>query len=515
MDFVTIINKLNEIIWSTPVIFILVGVSIVYTVATKFDMLRSVKLQLKLLMSGTSGSEDGISPYETFCTVIAYRVAVGNVGGIAVAIMYGGPGAVFWMPITALISSAVAYAENSLGQIYKIRQDGQYRGGPYNYMETALGWRPLSIIFALLALFAVPLIVSGPSANNIGMAFENSFGINPLITGAIVAFILFRVISDGIRGIAKFSTFIVPIMTIAYLAITAILLVVNASQILPTLSLIVSSAFSRDAVFGGLLGSAFIYGVKRAVNSSGVGMGETPPAAAAAECAHPAEQGLINTFSCYVDVAVCICSAIMMLITDSFNVLGPNGNFTHIGQGSSIMAEQAASGTAGVVWVQAAANTVLPGIGSIIIALCLTFFAFSTTVAYYYEGEASLAYLARNKDEKTRSKMIWVLRIAMPIMFFLWSNVSAATAWAASEVALGLMLWVNGIALVFLFPVVIKVYNDYKAQLKAGKEPYFNPQKLGIKNADIWMDINKDKIAMDTDEVNIPINVSKGKSVEV
>ncbi|MCC8165373.1 MAG: alanine:cation symporter family protein [Planctomycetes bacterium] len=481
--------------WALPVILLLLFVSIAYCVAMGFGTLRNWRLQFKLLRAGGGGSEEGISPFQTFCAVAAYRVAVGNIGGVCVAILAGGPGALFWMLVTSLITSAIAYAENSLGQLYKVRQDGQYRGGPYNYIESGLGWRPLAVVFALLALVAVPLFVSGAGANNIGMAFQNSMGIPPAVSGAVVAVLLFLVISGGVRRIAKFSTIIVPVMTLMYLAMTIIILVVNYDKIIGVIELVISSAFSMNSIYGGLFGSAVVYGVKRAVNSSGAGMGETPPQAAAAESPHPAEQGLINAFTVYIDVTVCICSGVMVLITNCFNVLGPDGSYMYVGTGSPIMAEQAASATAGVVWVQEACNTVLPSLGGVIVAFSLLFFAFSTTVAYYYEGESGLAYLARNKSQKTRDKMIWVLRIAQPLMFFAWFNVTAATAWAVSEIALGLMIWVNGIALIFLFPTVIRVYNDYMAQIRAGEpQPHFNPHKLGIKNADVWMDLNKESI---------------------
>ena len=477
-----------------PVILLLLFVSIAYCFAMGFGTLRNWKLQFHLLFSGESGSEEGISPFQTFCAVAAYRVAVGNIGGVMVAIMYGGPGALFWMVVTSLLTSAIAYAENSLGQLYKVRQDGQYRGGPYNYMESGLGWRPLAIVFALLAVIAVPLFVSGAGANNIGMAFENSLGMSTIGTGGIVSFFLFMIISGGVRRIAKFSTAIVPLMTFLYLAMTIILLVTNIEKIPGMLGMVLSSAFGADAIYGGLFGSAISYGVKRAVNSSGAGMGETPPQAAAAESPHPAEQGLINAFTVYIDVTVCLCSGFMALITDCFNVLGKEGTYMHIGAGSPVMATQAASNTVGVVWVQEACNTVLPSIGGIVVAFSLLFFAFSTTVAYYYEGESGLAYLFRNASQRTRNIMIWILRIAQPVMFFMWFQVTAGTAWAVSEIALGLMIWVNGIALIFLFPKVILVYKDYMEQLKAGEKPHFNPHKLGIKNADVWMDLNKESI---------------------
>ena len=494
MTLSDVINMVNGYIWSMPVILLLLFVSIAYCFAMGFGTLRNWRLQFALLRAGGGGSEEGISPFQTFCAVAAYRVAVGNIGGVCVAILYGGPGALFWMLVTSLITSAIAYAENSLGQLYKVRQDGQYRGGPYNYMESGLGWRPLAVVFALLAVIAVPLFVSGAGANNIGMAFELSLGLSPVGTGAIVSFFLFMIISGGVRRIAKFSTVIVPIMTLLYLGMTVILLVVNAGKIPGMIGMVLSSAFGANAIYGGLFGSALSYGVKRAVNSSGAGMGETPPQAAAAESPHPAEQGLINAFTVYIDVTVCLCSGFMVLITDCFNVLGRDGGYMHVGAGSTVMADQAATNTVGVVWVQEACNTVLPSAGGIIVAFSLLFFAFSTTVAYYYEGESGLAYLARNASQRTRDILIWILRVAQPIMFFMWFQVTAGTAWAVSEIALGLMIWVNGVALIFLFPTVIKVYRDYMNQLKAGEKPHFNPQTLGIKNAEVWMDLNKESI---------------------
>lgn len=410
MDFSALIMQIDNILWATPLIILTFGLALVYCFAIKFGNVTQFKLQWKLLTKG-EGSEEGLSAFETFCSVAAYRVAVGNIGGVMVAIMYGGPGAVVWM---------------------------------------------------------------------------------------IIAVLLFMVISGGVRRIAKFSTIIVPFMTIGYLIITIIVLITHASNIGPTLAMMFSSAFGGGhAIFGGMLGAAFSYGVKRAVNSSGSGFGETPPSAAAAETPHPANQGLVNAFSVYIDVAVCACSGIMALVTDCFNVLNTDGTtFKYIGAGSAQMQAQADSMTAGVVWVQEAANTALPVIGGIIIAIALTCFAYSTCIAYYYEGESGLAYLTRKANDKTRKTLIWGIRIIMPIFFFIWSNVTASTAWAISEIMFAIMSWLNLLTLIFLLPNVKKIYDDFFQQLKAGIEvPYFNPKKLGIKNVDLWMDINKDLIA--------------------
>ncbi len=501
MDFATIFPKLSSIVWATPLIALTFGGALIYCIVMKFGNITKAGLQWKLMKTG-GGSQHGISPFETFCSVIAYRVAVGNIGGVMVAIMSGGPGSVIWMIITALVTSAIAYAENSLGQIYKVRMDGQYRGGPYFYMQNGIPWKTLgkvmAVIFALFATVGVPLLVTGPSANNIAMAFQNSFGISPAISGAVIAIMLFLVISGGIRRIASVATIIVPFMTIGYLLVAIITCVGNLDALPGTIKMMFASAFNVDAAFGGMMGAAFSYGVKRAVNSSGSGFGETPPVAASAECSHPATQGLVNAFSVYIDVAVCFCSGIIALVSDCFNVVGADGSYIHIGQGSAQMAAEAASNSATVVWVQEGANTVMPGIGGALVAIALTLFAYSTCIAYYYEGESGLAYLARNKSEGFRKKFIWAIRILMPITFFVWALVPSAVAWAISEVMFGLMAWFNLIALMILIPVVKKVYDDYFAQRKLGvKEPYFNPKKLGIKGCDVWMEINKDLIEAD------------------
>ena len=501
MDIASAIMTIDNLLWATPLIALTFGLAVAYCIAMKFGNVTKAKLQWNLLTKG-GGSEEGLSAFETFCSVAAYRVAVGNIGGVMVAIMYGGPGAIFWMIVTALVTSAIAYAENSLGQIYKVRMDGQYRGGPYFYMERGIPWKTLgkimAVIFALFATIGVPLLVTGPSANNIAQAFELSFGAPRWIVGLVIAVLLFLVISGGVRRIAKFSTIIVLFMTIGYLIITVIVLVGHADNIIPSISMILGSAFNKHAIFGGMMGGAFSYGVKRAVNSSGSGFGETPPSAAAAETPHPATQGLVNAFSVYIDVAVCLCSGIMAVVSGCFNVIGADGTYMYIGTGSPMMQQLAESGTANVTWVQEAANSVIPSIGGMVIAIALTCFAYSTCIAYYYEGESGLAYLMRNASEKTRKTVIWMIRILMPVMFFIWTLVTASTAWAVSEIMFALMAWFNLIALLFLLPTVKKVYDDYMKQRKAGVEtPYFNPQKLGIKNCDVWMDINKDLIAKD------------------
>lgn len=490
--------KLDTIVWSNPIIFLILGSAVFFTIILKGVQVRNIKHQIQLLF-GANDSDAGISPFATFCTVIGYRVGTANVAGVAVAILSGGPGAVFWMLVTSILDTAISYAECSLGQCYKIKQDGEYRGGAYYYIERGLGIKPLAVVYALLTFICVPILTVAPHAFSITSGFKNSIGVSQYITGAIIAVLLFFVISGGIKRIAKTAELIVPFMTIGFILMTVIVMILRIKEIPEAFSLIIRCAFGQHAMFGGLLGSAVLWGVKRSVNSSGAGMGEAVPAASATECSHPGVQGLINSLSVYIDLFVCICTALMIILTDCFNVLDQTGANLYIGKGSASVASGSAE--VGIAWTQEALNSIFPGnFGGILLAFFLFFFAFATLLNYYYQGETAIAYMLYKQSPKTRKIAIWGLRIAMPLIFYYFAIQSAATSFASGEVGVGLMVWFNVIVLLIMSPTIKKIFDDYMAQRKAGIEkPVFNPQKLGIKNADLWMEINADKIAKEGD----------------
>ncbi|MDO4555384.1 MAG: amino acid carrier protein [Lachnospiraceae bacterium] len=486
---------LNNLVWSNPIIFLILGSAVYFTIRLEGVQVRNIPHQIHLLFS-SSGSDTGISPFATFCTVIGYRVGTANVAGVAVAVWSGGPGAIFWMLVTSILDTAISYAECALGQVYKIKQDGEYRGGAYYYIQRGLGNKPIALVYAGLTLICVPILTVAPHAFSITSGFKNSLGVSQYITGAIAAVLLFIVVSGGIRRIAKTAEMVVPFMTIGFVLLTIVVLVLNFHALPAALATIVSSAFGKDAMFGGLLGTAVLWGVKRSVNSSGAGMGEAVPAASATECKHPGVQGLVNSFSVYIDLFVCLCTGLIIIVTDCYNVLGTSGQVLYVGQGSAVMAQQAAEDSAGIVWAQEALNTIFPGgLGATILAFFLFFFAFTTLLNYYYQGETAIAYLLYNKTQKTRRAVIWGLRVAMPLVFYYFAIQKSSTSFASGELGVGLMVWFNVIILLLMSPVIVKVYKDYKEQKKAGQEPIFNPEKLGIKNADIWMEINAEAIA--------------------
>lgn len=487
---------LNNLVWSNPIIFLILGSAIFFTIILRGVQVRNIKHQVQLLFS-SSESEAGISPFATFCTVIGYRVGTANVAGVAVAIWSGGPGAVFWMLITSILDTAISYAECALGQVYKIKQDGEYRGGAYYYIQRGMGLRKLAFVYAFLTLICVPILTVAPHAFSITSGFKTSLGVSQYITGAIAAILLFVVVSGGIRRIAKTAELLVPFMTIGFVILTIIIIVMNAGEVPEAFSLIIGSTFGKDAVFGGLMGTAVLWGVKRSVNSSGAGMGEAVPAASATECSHPGVQGLVNSFSVYIDVFVCICTALIIILTDCFNVQDAAGNLLHVSGGSTAIANQTVE--PGISWAQEALNTIFPGgIGATVLAFFLFFFAFTTLLNYYYQGETAIAYMLHNKSKKTRRTAIWVLRIVMPLIFFYFAVQSSSTSFSSGELGVGLMVWFNVIILLIMSPTIKKVHDDYTKQRKEGIEkPIFNPQKLGIKNADLWMEINREQIEKD------------------
>ena len=487
------IVKLNNLVWANPIIFLILGSSIFFTIILKGVQVRNIKHQVRLLFTAQD-SDAGISPFATFCTVIGYRVGTANVAGVAVGIFSGGPGAVFWMMVTSLLGTAISYAECSLGQVYKIKQDGEYRGGAYYYVQRGLGWKVPAVIYAALTLICVPILTVAPHAFSITSGFKTSLGVSQYITGAIAAVLLFGVISGGIRRIAKTAEKVVPFMTIAFTVLTIVVIVMNIDAVPGAISLIVRSAFGQDAVFGGLLGSAVLWGVKRAVNSSGAGMGEAVPAASATECSHPGVQGLVNSFSVYIDLFVCLCSALIIILTDCFNVQDGAGRLIHVSGESQAIASQSAE--PGISWAQEGLNSLFPGeIGAVILAIFLFFFAFTTLLNYYYQGETAIAYLLYNQSQKVRRGAIWGLRVVMPLIFFYFAVQSSSTSFSSGELGVGLMVWFNVIMLLIMSPTIKKVHDDYSRQRKAGVErPVFNPQKLGIKNADLWMEINEEAI---------------------
>jgi AGCS family alanine or glycine:cation symporter len=435
---------------------------------------------VKMLLGGKS-SEHGVSSFQAFSMALSGRIGTGNIAGVATAIALGGPGAIFWMWVIAFLGASTAYVESTLGQIYKEKVEGHFRGGPAYYIEKGLGIRWYAILFAIVTVVALGILIPGVQSNTIADSFQTAFGLNKTITAAIVVMLLGLIIFGGVKRIAKFAELVVPFMAAGYMIVAAIILVIYYRQIPELFSLIWRSAIGIDSVMGGIVGSAVMMGVKRGIYSNEAGQGTGPHAAAAAEVSHPANQGLVQAFSIYVDtLLVCTATAFMILITGMYNVYDSAG--TVFAQGNEAMVGVVDKG--GPIFTQMAVESIFAGFGKVFVAISLFFFAFTTLVSYYFQAETNVFYLLRGRDSR-----LWVrgLQVVILSATFFTAITTMDRAWDLGDIGIGLMAWINLIAILMLQRPAIVALRDYEKQLRSGvKEPTFDPDKMKIKGADLW-----------------------------
>jgi len=469
-----IANTLNGLIWSSALIILCVGAGIYFSIITGFLQVRYFKDMLRLLFTDSS-SKKGVSSFQAFTIALSGRVGTGNITGVATAITMGGPGAVFWMWMIAFLGAASAFIEATLGQIYKTQEGGQYRGGPAYYIEKGLGMRWYALLFAFVTVLSTAYFLPGVQSNSIAASMKNAFDIPVEVTGFGIAVLLGVVIIGGVRRIGKVAEYVVPFMAGGYILMAIIIIVLNFHRIPEVFALIFKSAFGAEQAFAGVLGAAISWGVKRGVYSNEAGQGTAPHAAAAAEVSHPAKQGLVQAFSVYVDtLLICTATAFIILFTGQYNVVNPEGGF---------LVENVPGLEMGTSSTQAAVNKHFPTIGNGFVAIALLFFVFTTIMAYYYIAETNLAYLLKNKTNKP---LLWLLRALILFSTFYGAIRTAELAWALGDIGVGLMAWLNIIAIFFLRKPAMIAWKDYQDQRKKVIDPVFDPKKLGIKNAEIW-----------------------------
>ncbi|MFG6495829.1 alanine/glycine:cation symporter family protein [Fictibacillus sp. UD] len=456
-------------------IYFCLGVGLLFSILTRFLQVRHFKEMIKLMMEGKS-SKAGVSSFQALAIALSGRVGTGNIAGTATAIGFGGPGAVFWMWMIAFIGASSAFVESALAQVYKVKQDGEYRGGPAYYIEKGIGWKWYGIIFAISALAAMALLMPGIQSNSIAAGLDNAFNINPSVTGIFLVIILAAIIFGGVKRIANVAQYVVPFMAIGYVLVSLIIVAFHIPQVPEVLSLIFRSAFSFDSAFGGIVGSAIMWGVKRGIYSNEAGQGTGPHPAAAAEVSHPAKQGLVQAFSVYIDTwLVCTATAFMILFTGMYNVQNEADK--------TFIVENIPNVEAGTAFTQEAIESVLPGFGSGFVAVSLFFFAFTTIMAYYYIAETNIAYLMRGRNNRIP---MFLLKIVLLGTTYYGAVKTADLAWALGDLGLGIMVWLNLIAILILAKPALRVLKDYEEQRKAGLDPVFDSTKLGIKNAEYW-----------------------------
>ncbi|MBY4947335.1 alanine:cation symporter family protein [Cupriavidus respiraculi] len=469
-----IVDAVNAIVWSPALVYLCLGVGLYFSIRTRFAQVRHFFEMIRLMLDGKSSAQ-GVSPFQALAMSLSGRVGTGNIAGVATAITFGGPGAVFWMWVMAFLGASTAYIESTLAQIYKESVDGQYRGGPAYYIEKGLGTRWYAWIFAVATIVACGLLMPGVQSNSIAAGMNNSFGIDPAVTGAVLVILLGLIIFGGVKRITKFAEIVVPFMALGYILVACVIVALNIDQLPGVISLIFRSAFGFEPAFGAVIGMAIQWGVKRGVYSNEAGQGTGPHPSAAAEVSHPAKQGLVQAFSVYVDTLfVCSATAFMVLITGAYNVVGTAGEKLHTG---------IAGMEAGPGYTQQAVESVLPGFGAAFVAIALFFFAFTTIVAYYYIAETNVAYINRKLH---RPWAVFLLKIAI-LAATLYGCVKTATvAWALGDIGVGLMAWLNIVAILILQKPALKALRDYEAQKRAGRDPQFSPLPLDIPNAVFW-----------------------------
>ena len=490
-----IVNFLNGYIWGVGMLVLIVGSGLYFTIRLHgFQFVHFKDMWSRII--DKQDSDSGISAFGSFCTTMAMRVGTGNVAGVAVAIYMGGPGALFWMILAGMTNSAVCFAECTLAVLYKTRIDGQYRGGGAYCAERGLGWKKYGTFMALILMIGTSVFMTAAATYTICDGFHNAIKIPMWVSALIIALILAVVVIGGVKRISAIASMIVPFMVTVYLIAAVVIIVMNITAVPALIKTVVTAAFAKNAVFGGTIGVIIQQGVKRGTFSSASGMGEASPTAAAAETSHPVKQGMANAAGVWLDtVIVCTASGLMILLTDCFNTAGG-----YVGSGSTELPALAAAGTNGVIFVQLACKTVMGKIAPTFIAIMLALFSFTCLISYYYEAETAAMYLFQGESKaKVRKVVTWIMRIAMPVLIFIWGNLESDIAWNLSDLALGSCTWVNMLIVLLLSPKVIALYKDYEEQMKAKKDPYYNPDKISWSGVDkeMWKDINKKYIEND------------------
>lgn len=464
MEFLNgILNSTNDFMYGSFLIILLVGSGLYFSFKTKFCQFTMIPEAFRVILE--SNEKGSVSSFQALMISTASRVGTGNIAGVATAIATGGAGAVFWMWIMALIGSASAFIESTLAQVYKVKDGSAFRGGPAYYIEKAMKKRWLGIIFAILLIVCFAYGFNGLQAYTISSAFEYYVGpdfINssyPLIIGIVLAILTAIVIFGGVHRISFVTTFIVPIMAIIYLGLGLFIMVKNITLLPSVVQLILSEAMDFKAFAGGFAGSCVVIGIKRGLFSNEAGMGSAPNAAAAANVSHPAKQGLVQVISVFIDTLL-ICS------TTSFILLL-----------SGVSTE---SGLTALPYVQQAVYSQIGEVGIHFVTFSIFAFAFSSIVGNYYYAQSNLLFISESK------LLLLLFRLSVITMIIVGAISSLDFVWNLADVFMGLMATLNIFVILFLGNTAIKVLNDYKEQKKQGKDPVFNPTKLGIKDTQAW-----------------------------
>nr|WP_284694857.1 sodium:alanine symporter family protein [Photobacterium galatheae] len=463
---------MNDLLWGSVLIYLLIGVGLFFTYRLGFIQFRHFRHMFQVMKNSRKSDAAGISSFQALCTSLAARVGTGNMAGVAVALTLGGPGAIFWMWLIAMLGMATAFAESALAQLYKTRDDeGNYRGGPAYYMEKGLGMRWMGVVFSIFLIIAFGLVFNAVQANSIAKAMNVAFGWQPLVVGMVLVALTGFIIFGGMRTIARTAEILVPAMAICYLTLALVVVAMNIEQVPSVLALIFRSAFGLEEAASGALGytiaQGMINGLKRGLFSNEAGMGSAPNAAASATPypPHPASQGYVQMLGVFTDTIV-ICSATVAIILMSGEYV-PHSEVT------------------GIELTQRALSSQVGDWGEVFIAIAIFLFAFTSLVANYSYAETNLIFLEHNHKAG-----LAIFRLVVLGMVMFGALAELPTVWTMADISMGMMAIINLIAIVLMSGTVVKLARDYNTQLSLGKLPTFDsrqyPELHAQLDEEIW-----------------------------
>lgn len=452
---------INEILWGSVLIYLLVGAGLWFTWRCGFVQFRYLTQIRSIILSNKSGDSSGLSSFQALCTSLAARVGSGNLSGVALALTLGGPGAIFWMWVVAMLGMATSFAECTLAQLYKTRDDeGNYRGGPAWYMERGLGMRWMGVMFSIFLMIAFGLIFNAVQANSIANAVNHAFGIPKTWIGIGLVVLTAGVIWGGMRGTARIAQWLVPFMAFIWVLMSLVVMAMNIERLPEVVSLVFKSAFGWQEAASGAIGftisQAITTGFQRGMFSNEAGMGSSPNAAAAAAAwpPHPASQGLVQMFGVLIDtIIICTATAGIILFSGILDTANPSMN--------------------GITLVQQALSSMVGSWGTGFIAFIVMLFAFTSIVANYAYAENNLFFLQQ------KSPFATVLFRCLALMMVMFGTLSPLTlVWQMADTAMAFMAVTNLTAILLLSPIARDLSKDYLRQLKLGETPVFDPNRF-------------------------------------
>ncbi|MGV0852942.1 alanine/glycine:cation symporter family protein [Mycolicibacterium phlei] len=501
------LDLVNSYVWSNALVYLCLAAGVYFSIRSRFVQVRQVKEMVRLMLRGEK-SPSGVSSFQALTMSLAGRVGTGNIAGVATAIAFGGPGALFWMWTVAFLGASTSFVECTLGQIYKTRDPltGEYRGGPAYYLSRAWAhtraaglFKIYGFLFAAVTVLACGLLLPSVQSNSMASAMERAWGFSKWWVAVVTVIVLAFVIIGGVKRIAAFASIVVPFMAVVYIVLALIVVLLNVDQVPAMVEMIFASAFGLDSAFGAIIGSAVMWGVKRGIYSNEAGQGTGPHAAAAAEVSHPAKQGLVQAFAVYVDTLfICSATGFLILSTGAYRVFEGESDTGAVLAEGGILPEGV---EVGPVYAQTAFDTLWSGAGSTFIAVSLAFFCFTTIIAYYYMAETNLRFLLGKYSKidmpvirgTVGSNATMALQALILVSVVIGAVSTATEAWVLGDIGVGLMAWLNIIGIIILQKPAYQALWDYEKQKKAGLDPVFDPRALDIVGATFWEDYDPKK----------------------